>query len=263
MRKRILFLTFSLFIATTFKVKADFPEQQFPCDKQNIMHQCSIWTDGYYAIKAKTYDWKEKFEIEDFIFKEIKEGIFDDGNIVIKDGIVKQCKKCNKKRKSDFLVHKYIVFNKIPNYNKYIKNNKIDNLEEFNKNGYFVAFKNKDNAISNDMEKDYYLFIYKDRNDKLKAVYNNIVTFLSIYDSSYSSEDYGCYNIDLKQMTFEKKPITFDNQEIFNKLYSLTEEDRITNEDIKKVGNDIVIYNKKKQKKIENILKKVDYDFHK
>ena len=113
------------------------------------------------------------------------------------------------------------------------------------------------------MEKDYYLFIYKDRNDKLKAVYNNIVTFLSIYDSSYSSEDYGCYDIDLKQMTFEKKQITFDNQEIFNKLYSLTEEDRITNEDIKKVGNDIVIYNKKKQKKIENILKKVDYDFHK
>ena len=49
------------------------------------MHQCSIWTDGYYAIKAKTYDGKEKFAIEDFIFKEIKEGIFDDGNIVIKD----------------------------------------------------------------------------------------------------------------------------------------------------------------------------------
>ena len=72
------------------------------------------------------------------------------------------------------------------------------------------------------------------------------------------------YNdIHLKPMTFEKKQITFDNQEIFNKLYSLTEEDRITNEDIKKVGNDIVIYNKKKQKKIENILKKVDYDFHK
>ena len=46
-------------------------------------------------------------------------------------------------------------------------------------------------------------------------------------------------------------------------MYSLSEEDRITNEDIKKVGNDIVIYNKKKQKKIENILKKVDYDFHK
>lgn len=259
MKKIVLLLTFVLFIVNII-ARAEFPDQQFHCNKNNTIYQCSIWTDGYYAIKAKTYNEQPKFEIEDYLFEEIKDGIFDEGNIVVKDGFIKQCKKCNKEQKEQtpFLIHKYIVFNKIPNYKKYIKNNKIDNLEEFNKNGYFLAFRNKNNKNDNK-----YLFIYKDKDNSWKAVYNNISTFLNIYDDTYSNEHYACYNIDLERMIFEEKQIQIDNQEMFNKLYSLDKKDRITNEDIKKVGNDIVIFNTKKQEKIKNVIKKVNYDFRK
>lgn len=259
MKKIVVLLTFALFIANN-TAKAEFSEQHFPCNKNNTIYQCSIWTDGYYAIKAKTYDEKPKFEIEDYLFREIKEGVFDNGNIIIKDGIVKQCKKCNKeqKEKTPFLIHKYIVFNKIPNYKKYIENNKIDNLEEFNKNGYFLAFRNKYNKNDNK-----YLFIYKDKDNSWKAVYNDISTFLNIYDDMYSNEHYAYYHIDLKQKIFEEEQIQINTQEMFNKLYSLNRKDRITNEDIKKVGNNIVIFNKEKQEKIEKMIKKIDYDFQK
>ena len=269
-------------------------EQEFPCDKNNTIYQCSIWTDGFYAVKAKTYDGGEKFEIEDFIFEEIKNGIFDEGNIAIENGIVKQCKKCDKKRKvmAPFLLHKYTVFNKIPNYKKYIKNNKIDNIEEFNKNGYFLAFKNKENEDDNK-----YLFICK-YNNKLESVYNDVWTFLNIYDETFSSEEFDLFYLDVDNFTFETlkseqtyscynieddqdTKITLDLKNLaerydkiekhqkqeeqytkcIEKMYSLSNDSRMFNEDIKKIGNNIVIFDNNKKNKIEKMIKKVDYDF--
>ena len=294
MRKIILFL---VYYSITTLANAELPEQQFACNKNNTIYQCSILTDGYYAIKTKTYDEQPKFEINDYLFEEIKEGIFDEGNIIIKNGIVKQCKKCNKKQKerTHFLIHKYIVFNKIPNYKKYIKNNKIDNLEEFNKNGYFLAFRNKNNKNDNK-----YLFIYKDVNDKLKSVYNNIATFLYFYDEDYFSESLDLFYLDIDNLTYEKfnnvnfsfcnfkskkskirikKDKTLEElQEEYNemsqevkqdkerlkcmeKVYSLDANSNLFDEDAKKNGDDIVFFDKKKREKIIKILKKADYDF--
>ena len=48
---------------------------------------------------------------------------------------------------------------------------------------------------------------------------------------------------------------------MFNKLYSLEKSNRLSNEDVKKVGDDIAIFNQTKREKIENMLKKSDYDF--
>ena len=278
-------------------------EQQFSCNKNSTIYQCSIWTDGIYAIKTKTYDGQPKFKIEDFIFEEIKDGSFDNGNIIVKNGIVKKCNQCDKNRKkpTQFLIHKYIVFNKIPNYNRYIKTNRIDDLKMFNKNGYFLAFKNKKEKNDNK-----YLFIYRDRNDKLKAVYNNVSTFLYCYDENYFGENFNLFYLDIDNFTYEKfnDNINYslcDNkenlkhndtnqeskihngaiknmQEQYNniakeiknnkerekciqKVYSLKNDGRIFNEDMKKNGDDIAMFDKKKQEKIVKMLKKTDYDF--
>ena len=259
MKQIFLILTFCL-LSGNITAKAEMQEQHFPCSKNKTIYQCGIWTDGYYAVKTKTYDERPKFEIEDFVFEEIKDGTFDDGNIVVKNGIVKHCKKCRKTngqgQKSPFLIHKYIVFNKIPNYQKYIENNKIDNLKEFNQNGYFLAFRNK-----KDKNDTTYLFIYKDDHNKLKAVYNDVATFLYFYDDMYSGEHCACYDIDVAKMVFEEKKIQINNQQMFNKLYSLEKSNRLSNEDVKKVGDDIAIFNQTKREKIENMLKKSDYDF--
>ena len=280
-------------------------EQHFPCNKNNTIYECGIWTDGNYAIKTKTYDGQPKFEIEDFIFEALTEGTFDDGNIVVKSGIVKQCKKCRKTngqgQKSPFLIHKYIVFNKIPNYNRYIKTNRIDDLQKFNKNGYFLAFSNK-----KDKNDTRYLFIYKDDHNKLKAVYNDVATFLYFYDENYFGENFDLFYLDADNLTYEKfndginstfcykedemhtnddslesykNKATIEEiqaqydrvakevqnnkkrEDCFLKMYSLASDGRLFNEDIKKVGDDIAIFNQTKREKIENILKKSDYDF--
>ena len=302
MKQIFLILTFCL-ISGNITAKAEMQEQQFPCSKNKTIYQCGIWTDGIYAIKTKTYDGQPKFEIEDFVFDVLKDGGFDNGNIVVKKGIVKQCKKCRKTngQKSQFLIHKYIVFNKIPNYQKYIKTNRIDDLQKFNKNGYFLAFKNKKDK--NDTK---YLFIYKDDHNKLKAVYNYVAAFLYFYDENYFSENFDLFYLDADNLTYEKfndgAHIAFcdkddatymkdDNLAIdknkatieglqaqydrvakevqnnkkrddcFLKLYSLESDGRLFNEDIKKVGDNIAIFNQTKREKIENILKKSDYDF--
>ena len=284
-------------------IKANPSDYHFPCSKNSTIYQCGIWTDGYYAVKTKTYDDKPKFEIEDFVFDELKGGTFDDGKIVVKNGIVKHCKKCRKtnRQKSQFLIHKYIVFNKIPNYQKYIENNKIDNLKEFNQNGYFLAFKNKKDK--NDTK---YLFIYKDDHNKLKAVYNDVATFLYFYDENCFWEIFDLFYLDADNLTYEKfndgahtafcdkEDTTYikdDNlaidknkatieeiqaqydrvakeaqnnkkrEDCFLKMYSLESDGRLFDEDIKKVGDDIAIFNQTKREKIENMLKKSDYDF--
>jgi hypothetical protein len=139
----VIFFSFSVFAQ----------EHYLPCENGKDIEECSIITDGYYAMKRANSNHADNTN-DTFIQN------YEAKDIAVKNYKVTDCNICKTKEPSPMLMIKFIVQNKLPKkYWSYIKNNTIANIEEFNKNGHLLAF-----DITND---DRYAIFFRDAENQI------------------------------------------------------------------------------------------------
>ena len=148
------------FLVILFSFSVFAQEYYLPCENGKDIEECSIVTDGYYAVKRENSDHTGSTN-DTFIQN------YEAKDIAVKNYKVTDCKVCKNREPSPMLAIKFIVQNKLPKkYWSYIKNNTITNIEEFNKNGYLLAF-----DITND---DRYVIFFRDVKNQIRVAIGTI-----------------------------------------------------------------------------------------
>jgi hypothetical protein len=141
----VIFFSFSVFAQ----------EYYLHCDNGKDIEECSIITDGYYAVKRKNAE--HAGSTNDAFIKN-----YEAKNLVVKNYKVINCKECEAKEPSPIFAIKFIIQKKLPKeYWNYVKNNAITDIKKFNKNGYLLAF-----DVSND---DRYIIFFKDAQSQIRV----------------------------------------------------------------------------------------------